>query len=177
MSKLQRARRKLRRLHHRYPRSPRTEAIRRRIVKLVAHIRYLRAHPLSAVSVHARGGRAHWGGGNDIVRQFVTPFMARRGLLAGSGKRGPRHNADIGGSPTSDHLTTYPLRMAKDYPTFDGETIARALAEALGIHNWAPDSYTTYVIKVDGHLFRTQILWGAAIDHADHIHVGLELTS
>ena len=63
---------------------------------------------------------------------------------------------------------------AVDYPTFKGEDDARALAEQLGIEGWKPNQYQSFEIKVDGARFRAQILWGAAIDHADHVHVGLK---
>lgn len=119
-------------------------------------------------------GRPHWGGGADLMGQFVAPYMARAwGLAKGSGKRTPAHNAAIGGSPTSDHLTTQTLTFARDFPTFDGERAARALAKALGSTMWEPNSYATFDIVVDGHVFRIQILWGSAIGHGDHIHVGI----
>lgn len=122
------------------------------------------------------GGASHWGGGADLMGQFIAPFMAEKfGLAKGSGKRTPAHNAAIGGSPTSDHLTTHLLTFARDFPTFDGEAAARALAAALGNHNWQPNSFDTFDVVVDGHTFRIQILWGAGIDHGDHVHVGVSL--
>lgn len=131
---------------------------------------------LAGVEIHSIApGRTHWGGGADIMGQFVTPYMAEVwGLAAGSKKRTPAHNAAIGGSPTSDHLTTQVLHFACDYPTFDGERAARALARELGSTMWEPNSYATFDFTLDGYVFRAQILNGAAIDHADHIHVGLE---
>jgi len=121
-------------------------------------------------------GRPHWGGGADIMGQFVAPFLAERfGLAKGSGKRTPQHNAEIGGSSTSDHLTTRIETFARDFPTFAGEAGARALAAAFGWHTWQPNSYATFEVTIAGHRFRIQILWGAGIDHGDHIHVGIEL--
>jgi hypothetical protein len=121
-------------------------------------------------------GRPHWGGGADIMGQFVAPFMLRHfGLRKGSGKRTPQHNAEIGGSPTSDHLTTRTETFARDFPTFSGEAAARALAAAFGWHNWQANSFNTFDFRLGGHTFRIQILWGAGIDHGDHVHVGIEL--
>lgn len=120
------------------------------------------------------GGRPHWGGAADLMGQFVTPFMNKRGLPTGSKKRTPRRNAKIGGSPTSDHLTTMLLTFAVDFPTFSGEDDARALALAFGISGWKPNSFTSHRVVVDGYVFEIQILWGSGIDHGDHVHVGLE---
>jgi hypothetical protein len=117
-------------------------------------------------------GEPHLGGA-DAVLDFVEFFMVRRGLPIGSGKRTPSHNAAIGGSPNSDHLTTKTTTDARDFPTFTGEDDARALAAALGNHNWQPNSFATFDIVVDGHRFRIQILWGSAIFHGDHVHVGV----
>lgn len=117
-------------------------------------------------------GDPNWGG-SDAVLDFVEYFMVRRGLPIGSGKRTPSYNAAIGGSPTSDHLTTKMSTDARDFPTFSGEDDARALAVALGNHSWQPNSYATFDVVVDGHRFRIQILWGAGIGHGDHVHVGV----
>lgn len=119
-------------------------------------------------------GRPHYGGSADLMGQFVTPFMGKRGLPAGSKKRTPQRNAEIGGSPVSDHLTTMLLTFAVDFPTFSGEDDARALALAFGITDWQPNSFTTHRVVVDGWIFEIQILWGIGIDHGDHVHVGIQ---
>lgn len=128
---------------------------------------------LVEVRISATPGDPHWGGAGDVMAQFIEPFMVKRGVPIGSGKRTPAENAACGGSPTSDHLTTKTTTMARDFKTFDGEDDARALAKALGIEGWQPNSYTGHTFSVGGHSFRAQILWGKGIDHADHVHVGI----
>lgn len=148
----------------------------RKLRKLIAKAKRAERHTVAGIRIQSTApGRPHWGGGADVMGQFVTPFMLRRGLPKGSGKRTPAHNAAVGGSPTSDHLTTHTLTFARDFPTFSGEDDARALAHALGFSSWQPNSYTTYDKVIDGHTFRFQILWGAAIGHGDHVHVGVGL--
>jgi hypothetical protein len=132
-----------------------------------------KASSLKNVSVSTSTGAPHWGGSGDIVHQFVEPFMARRELPIGSGKRTPAENRAVGGSPTSDHLTTRVTTGARDFPTFSGEDDARALANAMGNSGWVPNSFDSFSIRVGGHGFSVQILWGARIDHGDHVHVGV----
>lgn len=128
---------------------------------------------LTNVQVTPTAGSSHWGGSNDVMTDFVEPFMIGRGLSRGSGKRTPAENTAVGGSATSDHLTTRTQAAARDFPTFAGEDDARALAGALGNNSWQPNSTATFPLKVDNHNFRVQILWGAGIDHSDHVHVGI----
>jgi hypothetical protein len=111
-----------------------------------------------------------WGGSKSIFDQFVTPFMRREGLTAGSQKR---PTDSVSGPAVSDHFVGSRSSYAVDYPTFSGEDEARALARAMGNRSWQPDSYDAFVVKIDGERFRVQILWGARIDHADHVHVGI----
>jgi hypothetical protein len=107
------------------------------------------------------------------MTEFVEPFMVKRGLPLGSGKRTPAVNAAVGGSPTSDHLTTKRTTAARDFPTVAGEDDARELAQAMGIGSWKPNEFTTFPVSIAGHTFRVQILWGAGIAHDDHVHVGI----
>jgi hypothetical protein len=132
------------------------------------------AGSLAGVHVTATAGKSHWGGSNDLMTAFVEPFMVKRGLPIGSGKRTPAQNKAVGGSKNSDHLTTKTATAARDFPTFTGEGHARALAKAMGISSWQPNKHTTFALApVDGHKFAVQILWGAGIDHGDHVHVGI----
>ena len=118
-----------------------------------------------------------WGGSQSIIDSFVTPFMRRKGLSPGNAKRTPSQNAAAGGSATSDHLTTLSGSYATDYPTTSGEAAARALSRELGYTAWQPNSYATARIVVGGHTFQVQILWGAGIEHGDHVHVGVKRIS
>lgn len=114
-------------------------------------------------------GRA-WGGSKSVFDQFVTPFLRKRGLEPGSQKR----SADtVAGPGMSDHYVGSGSAYAIDYPTFQGADDAAALARAMGIKGWHPNSYDSHVVSIDGHRFRVQILWGAGIDHGDHVHVGI----
>jgi hypothetical protein len=123
------------------------------------------AGPLAVV----RLGRA-WGGTRSIFEQFVTPFMGRRGLDPGSQKR-PYDT--VPGKGESDHYKGNPTAYAVDYPTASGADDAQALARAMGHPSWRPNSTDTFTVRVDGEQFRVQILWGAGIDHGDHVHVGI----
>lgn len=114
-----------------------------------------------------------WGGSMAPFTQLINPFLAKRGLKAGSAKRGAQGTATGG---VSDHWTGKKDAYATDYPTMNGEGPARELARALGIKGWRPGSYDTYNVKIGGRTFRTQILW-AVPGHFDHVHVGLQRVS
>lgn len=151
--------------------SSRAKTIRRRIRRDRLHDR---PRGLSRVQIHSTaGGSPHWGGGGDVFEQHVIPFLRSRGLNPGSHKRTPAYNQQIGGSPTSDHLTTHLYDDAYDFGTYSGEDEARALALSMGIENWQANSYASHRVVIDGHAFDVQILWGPAIGHGDHIHVGI----
>jgi len=133
---------------------------------------------LTGVKANASAGSPHYGGAADVMNQFVKPFLvAKYNLPIGSEKRTPAYNASIGGSSTSDHLTTQELTFATDFPTYSGEEAARALAKQLEWSGWSANSYDGLDKAIDGHTYRFQILWGSSIDHDDHIHVGISLVS
>lgn len=112
-------------------------------------------------------GPPAWGGAKAVFMQFVHPFMEQHGLQPGSEK-------EQGHSPTGDHDPEgQPSGYATDYPTYNGEKIARALAEAMGNNHWSANSYDSFIITVDGFKFQVQILWGSGIEHGDHVHVGM----
>lgn len=132
---------------------------------------------LETVAVHSTGaGHPHWGGAKDIFDQFVIPFLhGKWGLPIGSQKRTPAENDAVGGSKSSDHLTTQTTTFATDFPTLNGEEATRALAGAMGNSSWQPNSYASFDVKVDGHACEVQLLWGGDIGHGDHIHAGIQL--
>lgn len=123
-------------------------------------------HGIGAVNV----GTA-WGGSKSVFDQFVTPFLHKRGLEPGSQKR-PYDT--VPGAPMSDHYTGSGSAYAIDYPTTAGADDAAALAKAMGIKGWHANSYESYLVRIDGHQFRVQILWGSGIQHGDHVHVGIK---
>jgi hypothetical protein len=141
--------------------------------QIIRRARQRKKGSLKSLRVATTTGDPHWGGSGDIVTRFVEPFMVARDLPIGSGKRTPAENAAVGGSSTSDHLTTMVSSGARDFPTVSGEDDARALASAMGNSAWVPNVFGSFNITVGGHSFRVQILWGARIDHADHVHVGI----
>lgn len=110
-----------------------------------------------------------WGGTQAIFEQVITPFILRYQISPGSQKR--TYNTVSGGY--SDHYIKAQNAYAIDYPTTNGEQAARDLAHKLGFTAWEPNSYTRFDALFGGKAFSVQILWGAEIDHADHIHVGV----
>lgn len=155
----------------------------RQLYRPDAHSRHLRHHlpttPTPRPSPGGTGGRRGlhdvdvkpgWGGAKSVFDQFVTPFMRRHDLAAGSQKRS---YDTVDGPGMSDHYVGSTRSYAIDYPTYSGEDEARALARAMGNNSWQPNSYNSFTVTTDGAKFRVQILWGPAIDHADHVHVGV----
>jgi hypothetical protein len=112
-----------------------------------------------------------WGGAQAVFEQFVTPFMSRQGLKAGSQKRSA--TGSIGSSSTSDHHVSQSNAYATDYPTYSGGGPAAALAAAMPGSGFAANTYNTGSISAGGARFRCQILWGSRVQHGDHVHVGL----
>ncbi|HSK15009.1 MAG TPA: hypothetical protein VK915_02470 [Gaiellaceae bacterium] len=135
-----------------------------------------RRESLKDLKVTRKARDPHWGGSGDVMADFVEPFLVKRGLPLGSGKRTPAENARIGGSPTSDHLTTHSTTAARDFPTFQGEDDAGALAKAMGCETWQPNSFDSFTFSAGGQTFRAQVLWGSSIKHGDHVHVGISPT-
>ncbi len=147
----------------------RTAALLRELYRPHRHAQPPHRHHGSSGLAGVDLGRA-WAGTKSIFVQFVTPFMRRRGLRPGSQKR---DYDTVAGPGVSDHYVGATNAYATDYPTYRGEDEARKLARAMGITDWQPNSYANHDVAVDGVRFRVQILWGAGIDHGDHVHVGM----
>lgn len=105
-----------------------------------------------------------WAGSKRVAMQ------ATRGYEKSSLKRTPEHNQSVGGSSTSDHLTTSGRSFAVDISTTDGEGIARNIAKRLGIKGYTTGNYTRWTTNKPG--YSAQILWNVS-GHTDHVHVGI----
>jgi hypothetical protein len=140
-------------------------------------------HPvtLGAVEDRTQGGRklstlggvsGQWAGTESIFDRLVTPFMAQQDppLRPGSEKR-DKQGTTTGG--ISEHWVGATRSYAIDYPTSNGLAVARALAAEFGWADWQPNIYGFHNFTVGDRRFRLQILWGALIDHSDHVHVGI----
>jgi hypothetical protein len=66
------------------------------------------------------------------------------------------------------------LKLAKLFGTQSGFPIALASVRASSSPSTVGKSLASAVTIVRGHSFRVQVLWGARIDHADHVHVGIK---
>jgi len=138
---------------------------RRHVAALMRHLFPPRPNSSSPSLGHVHLGPA-WAGTESIFDQFVTPFLRARGLR-------PGYEKWLNPNLASDHRPEHRNAYAIDYPTRAGLDDARALARSMGITGWQPDTYQHHVVTVQGQQFRVQILWGARIDHADHVHVGI----
>lgn len=120
-----------------------------------------------------RGGG--YAGTEAIVKQLADPVAGRFGIRASNYKRDPEHNAAVGGSPTSDHLTTNTNSYAADYPATGrtGAQLASRLAKRLGIRDYRPGTFNRYTVRIGRRTFTAQILWGVE-GHHDHVHLGLQ---
>ncbi len=111
-------------------------------------------------------GSGGWGGSKGVVESLAHVSN----LTPGSTKRTPRENAAVGGSPTSDHLTTNKSSYATDLIGDNLEAGARRVAKKLGIPNYQPNRI--YTVTRGG--YRIQLIFGAKVGHDDHVHVGAE---
>lgn len=109
-------------------------------------------------------------GTKGVFDQYIHPFMRKQGLSPGSQKRSKKYTSS---GNISDHWEGLTNSWACDYPTFSGEGKARALADSFGWTTWSPNSWNKTNVTIGGKRFILQILWGAAVEHGDHVHVGL----
>jgi lysophospholipase L1-like esterase len=129
-----------------------------------------------------QAGRLRPGGGYAGTQRLVTGLSglaAKDGLALGSQKRSPSENAAVGGSESSDHLTTNRNTYAGDFHNGRGEDeeklrFAQQAARRFGVR-FVKDSYESGgIVNIGGQQYRVQILYGGGVDHADHVHVGVE---
>jgi soluble lytic murein transglycosylase-like protein len=123
------------------------------------------------------------GVGTKAAKQLPGPWAGSRKAVAigtrgiakaRGGKRTPEENAAVGGSTTSDHLTTNKSTYAQDISASgaEGTKVFKQVAKNLGIKNAQPGTYNWYTSpKAPG--YRFQILWEVE-GHFDHVHVGAE---
>ena len=111
-----------------------------------------------------------YGGSQSVGEAIVLRIAERFGAWISSRKR---TYDTVAGDAMSWHYIGCTICYAWDIATFNGEPIARALAEALGIHNWQPGSYAVHTIVVGGVTYYVQILW-AVSGHFDHVHIGIK---
>lgn len=145
----------------------------------VTHVQVTPGAPGAPAATGKTGGKVHpsgtgkWGGSESVIDP-LDRVAATMGIKPGSTKRSPGENASVGGAPGSDHLTTNTSAYAKDYPTSGqaGTTLAERIAKQLGVR-FVPNSYDSGgLVRTKHGTFKVQILYGAGIDHADHVHVG-----
>lgn len=127
-----------------------------------------------APRLHASGG---WAGSQGLIEN-LTDLAGRHRLQRRGAKRTPAQNAAVGGSSTSDHLTTNKRAYAEDFANGRGEDaqklkFAQDTARRFGVR-FQKNSYDSGgVIKIGDASYKVQILYGDGIDHGDHVHVGV----
>jgi hypothetical protein len=105
-----------------------------------------------------------WAGSKRAVMKVVPKAIRAEGR---DDKRTPAENSAVGGSSTSDHLTTNEAAYAADLPPDDA--VAQKIAKRLGM-----ESHTgTNEVTKNG--YRYQLIWQDA-GHYDHIHIGATWT-
>lgn len=106
---------------------------------------------------------ARWGGAVGAIHAVLPReyWPDARG-----DKRTPAENAAVGGSATSDHLTTNASSFGADLPPDDA--LAQQIAKNLGL-----SSHTgTQTVEKDG--VRYQLIWQDE-GHYDHVHLGAQI--
>lgn len=124
-------------------------------------------HPEDHASKGAAGAGAKVGGGWDGTEKLVKSAVKKAGGSIGSTKRTPEENRAVGGSSTSDHLTTNKSAFAVD--TDASDAVAKNLAKRFGFPTYK--GLQTKTIKIGGQTYRIQLIWQAE-GHYDHVHFG-----
>ena len=136
-------------------------------------------NPSQPGSTPKRGGGLQARGSYEGTAGLAQPARRigkRNGLSVTSAKRSTERTATGG---VSDHFVGKKNAYAYDLGDGQGENAAklraaRQIARRYGVR-FRKDSYNSGgTVKVNGRRFRVQILYGAGVDHADHVHVGFE---
>lgn len=109
-----------------------------------------------------------WGGSQGVAEQLADVT----GLTPGSRKRARVMTAN---GNVSDHYQGNKNAYAIDLNSKGNnpkalEAGARRIAKALGIKNYRPNR----IYNVNRNGYRVQLIYGAAVDHGDHVHVGVK---
>lgn len=113
--------------------------------------------------------------GSKTLAQTGKRIAADMGISISSEKRSTKGTATGG---ISDHWIGNRKAWADDFDTpgidsATGHKLARRIARAYGV-KYVPNSYASGgTVRVNGRLYKIQILYGSGVDHGDHVHVGL----
>ena len=119
-----------------------------------------------ATSATLKKAPGPWAGAQAKALAVIPKALRSEGR---NDKRTPESNAAVGGSSTSDHLTTNEASYAADIPA-DAKAYAK-IRKNLGL---PPASSGSDTVTKDG--YRYQLIFGSEYDHADHIHLGVAWT-
>jgi len=119
-------------------------------------------------------GSPNWAG-TKLVLDTTISIHASHGIWISSRKRAASH-ALSRSNPASDHNEANRSSYALDGATFNGRSLAYAIAKHFGIGNYRTGTFTNYYIRRGGATFRYQGLWAVA-GHFNHHHSGLRLVS
>lgn len=111
-------------------------------------------------------------GGYEGTEGIASDLGHVSGLAFGSQKRPKKLTVD---GNVSDHYAGNPNTYAIDLTSRNNNTAALAagahrVARALGIRNYRPNRI--YNVTKNG--YRIQLIFGAAVGHGDHVHVGVK---
>jgi hypothetical protein len=135
--------------------------------------RETRGEPAGQPPLLPGGGYA----GTQGLARHALYRAEKEGWRVSSSKRGTKATATGG---VSDHWVGSKDAWAFDFSNGTtaandgGRKLARDIAARYGV-KFVEDSYDSGgTVKVGDHKFRIQILYGAGVDHADHVHVGIK---
>lgn len=112
-----------------------------------------------------------YGGSQAAGESVVVQNSHDYGAPITSRKRAANDPLSIS-NPSSDHNEANTTAYAWDLATFNGASLAHAIARDLGISGYSTGNYNGYTIYRNGVAFRVQILW-AVPGHFNHVHCGI----